>query len=110
MLLHNRCRALMQHASAPIVSKARPGSEHFILGSRGKRVHSREAFEEHAIMFENGSHTRLLQHDLAQPYPIWIAIVAPRKVALMQLIPTQERATKGRQVLADCWRSGERRF
>src|SRR6266853_1761982 len=100
----------MNHASAPIVSEARPGGEHVILGSRGKRLHSREAFEEHAIMFENGSHTRLLQHDLAQPYPIWIAIVAPRKVPLMQVIPTQEGAAKGRQVLADCCRDGKWRF
>ena len=51
-------------------------------------------------MFEHGRHARLLQHDFAEPDAVGIASSAPRKVAVMQVIPAQKGAAKGRLIFA----------
>ena len=45
-------------------------------------------------MLDHGSHSCLLQHDLGNPNPIRIAILAPRQVARMRVVPSKQAFTK----------------
>jgi hypothetical protein len=100
VLLHDLFSALVQTARSPIVAQAAPCGEYCILRLRGERFNTWKTFEEIPVVFEDSGHTRLLQHNFAEPDAVGIASLAPREIAAIPVVPAKERpAKRGQGVL-----------
>ena len=77
-----RCRqrpgGTVQVAGAAVVAKPLPEEQHILLGSRGQVRHAGKRAHETLEVGDYGRDLRLLQHDLADPDAIRVAVAAPR--------------------------------
>lgn len=85
-LLH----ALMQQASAAVVSEPAPKRHDFVRLRGGEIVCRWEARQETLVVRHNGIDAGLLKHDLRDPNRVRVACMAPRKVAGVVVVPLQE--------------------
>jgi hypothetical protein len=74
---NNFLSALVKHARPAVVAEAAPGGKNRIERRGGERFDTREAFEEEAVMLENGGDARLLEHDFRKPDAVRVAGFAP---------------------------------
>ena len=92
-------------ASPSVIAEAFPKFQDIRLGSRGQIGDGRKTFEEAMKIRNDGRHGRLLQHHLADPDAIRIAIMAPGDVAGMAAEPREQLRMKRRvrrHVELDC--------
>jgi hypothetical protein len=68
-------------------------------------------------VLQNRGHARLLQHDLGNPYPVGIAVLAPGKLARVLVVPPEQNAReaigfRGGDELwfGDCFQAGSLSF
>ena len=80
----------MHHAGAPVVSQPTPGGQHCRLPRRGQFLHRGKSPQETAIVLEHRRDAGLLQHDFREPHPVGIAVLAPRQVPPVAVVPREQ--------------------
>jgi hypothetical protein len=94
MLGRNFLRGRVQLPRSAVVSEPLPQPQHLgFLGGR-EPMYVRERLRKPREVVANRGHLRLLQHDLADPHPIRIARLSPRKIARVLGIPRQQSTTQ----------------
>ena len=95
MALDHCLRAGVQIARPRVVAKSRPQLEHIFERRARKNAHVWPAGSKAREIRGNGFYRRLLQHDLGEPYPIRVRLLArqcaPGKHAAMAVIPAEQR-------------------
>ena len=93
------CRE-MKLPGAAVVAKALPKPQHAIFASAGQVGDCRQRRDKSVEIWLDRGDGRLLQHDLAYPHPIRIAIAPPRQIAGMPAVPGQQPASELRAPVA----------
>jgi len=84
----------VQHAGAPVISKAAPGGQNAGLREPRQLFYVGKAAQEFVIVLDDRGHAGLLQHDFGEPDAVGIVVGAPRKVAGVSVIPSEEMAAE----------------
>jgi hypothetical protein len=80
-------------SSSSIVTEAFPGAKDGLLVGTRQLGNGGEQLKK---ALESGNHRgdrRLLKHHLADPNPVWVAIVSPRKIAAVAIEPNEQPPT-----------------
>src|SRR5207253_1535219 len=94
ILMNDLLCCAMKVTRAAIIAKPLPESEDVLFVSCGKIGNCRKGLEKAVEVGNHRCYLGLLQHDLADPDAIGIAIAAPGKIAARMFKPTEERALK----------------
>ena len=94
MLAHDELGSRVHHAGSPVISKAAPRRQHDCFACRRQLLHRGKAAQKFVIVLNHSRDPRLLQHDLGKPYPVRIGAGAPRKVALVRVVPSENVPSK----------------
>ena len=90
MLADELARRVVQIAGTAIVAETFPKPQDFLRVRRGKVRNCGKGFDESLKVRNDDGGLRLLQHHLADPDAIRIAVLPPRKVATMSIEPSEE--------------------
>jgi hypothetical protein len=94
VLVQNHACGALQVSSPAVVSQPSPSRQDGGFGRFGQGPNIGKLPQEALIVGKNGPNLGLLQHDLGNPDPVGRRMGAPRKLALMMLIPVQEQVLK----------------
>ena len=94
MSIHNRFCGGVEISRASVIAEALPHSKHFAFGSARQRGEVGKPAEPVVIIRDDGDDLRLLEHELGHENCVRIVRPAPRKIAPVCKIPTQQATTK----------------
>ena len=88
---HDLLRGLLQIASAAVIAEPLPELHQHIMTASGERSDIRQRRQKPRIIWLDGLHSGLLEHDLREPDMIRLTVSAPRQIARILREPFRQQ-------------------
>src|SRR5436305_11764601 len=103
MLACDYSRCLVQVPGSAIIAQAFPSSKYLLLIRIGQIREIWKGSQKSFKVWNDSRHLRLLQHDLADPDPVRISVLAPGEGALVHAKPAQQVSTNSPGLFGSRW-------